>query len=553
VGLTKRSPEAWLRGAAAALIALLSASGFASLDFGQHWDEGALLRQAYAAQQRGSLLPGGQYNYPSLSFDLALAATWGVTLAGVEPAARGADEALAEPEESPADLPRAWRSVLLTSRALCFAISMLGPFWLWWGLSPLGASTAIFAALFYATSWELSYHARWLAPDAMMAHFVCALIAFSTRYACAGWKRRDLLGAGAALGAAASAKYTAGLLLPLVLALAFVDARRQLRAGVALRGVLARAAQAPAVALAAFVAITPGALFETEALLGWIGKMGAHYGGLHETAFGATPYAVESGWPYLVKLARYVLVAMPSPFAAGSAVFCVCAIAGVIQLCRREQRSALALWLAPLLLYAVFFAAGFRVFIPRNFLQLFPFACCIAAAGAAALVRRGGWTARGALAVVALATVANAGFIARENLWLWQKRPLLDRLAAYLDAQPPESVQLSCMLRRALASHREVRGGAGFAPEAERFVFLLRELRRPGVKLRRWDAQSDQGLRAIGPAGANPNYYPTWPPPTLVSVPRDFAEASGLRRALCRAELRTNTTGTAPEQRSDAG
>jgi hypothetical protein len=538
VALASRSLGEWLRVAAALGIALLAASGFASLDFGEHWDEGELLRRAYAAQQRGSLLPGGHYNHPSLSFDLALAATWAVTLAGVEPAAAADAGERGNPREAPADLPRAWRSVLLSSRALCFAISMLAPFWLLWGLQPLGAPTSIFAALFLAGSWELTYHARWLAPDALLAQCVCAVIACWTRYAYGGGRRRDLFGSAAALGAAASAKYTAGLLLPILIGLALFDARRSARPGAGLRGALARAWQAPALALAVFVAITPGALFETASMFEWIAKMGAHYGGLHETAFGVTPYAVEPGWPYLGKLARYLLGAMPSPFAAGSGIFGVCALAGALRIARRRDAAALALWVAPLVLYALFFASGFRVFIARNFLHLFPFACCIAAHGAATLASAGRGAGRAALALLALGVAANAGFIARENAWIGQKRPVLDRLSDFLDAQPRGSVQLSCLAREALRAHPEAPGGARPAPDAERFVFLLRELRRPGVRLRDWDAQTDQGLRAIGPAGANPNYYPTWPPPTLVAVPRAFAERTGLREALCRAARR---------------
>ena len=138
------------------------------IDFGHHWDEPERLGTAIHALEKRELLPSW-YNYPSVVHDLILAsATPDIVRQSAYPAAAGS----APP---PLGLTTALQShgFLLRTRALFFGVSMLAvlgtyAFVLRWRACRF---EAMVAAGLVALSWEIGYHARWIAPDVLTAAF----------------------------------------------------------------------------------------------------------------------------------------------------------------------------------------------------------------------------------------------------------------------------------------------------------------------------------------------------------------------------------------------
>jgi 4-amino-4-deoxy-L-arabinose transferase-like glycosyltransferase len=171
-----------------AVVLLFVATGFVGLDFGDHWDEPRLVISAQEAASAGRLVPDW-YNYPSLSFDIVLAVAHA---AGVDAAPR---------------------DVLLLSRGVFLVLASLSIVWTYVaGRRLSGDIPALIGAAAVGGSWEFAYHARWVAPDALVAQFAALVLAVLV--AAHATDRVWLRIAGAfAAGLAMGTKYPAGLLL----------------------------------------------------------------------------------------------------------------------------------------------------------------------------------------------------------------------------------------------------------------------------------------------------------------------------------------------------
>src|SRR5262249_30642550 len=142
--------------------------GAVGLDFGRHWDEPERIGTVIHAVERGELLPAW-YNYPSVVHDLILlSASPDLVRHSVLPAATG--------QPSPQGRFRAAlqaHAFLLRPRALIFSVTLLaivGVYGLVWEWRRSLFEAAVAAGL-VGLSWEIGYHARWIAPDVLTAAF----------------------------------------------------------------------------------------------------------------------------------------------------------------------------------------------------------------------------------------------------------------------------------------------------------------------------------------------------------------------------------------------
>jgi hypothetical protein len=359
----------------AVLVAAFIATGSCGQATLEHWDEDALVAKVRASVvNRGTLLPDS-YDWPSVSYWIALAALVPDITAGPPPT-RGSISAvegyLVEALDSPAYRLRVRRAFLV--------VSSLSTVWVYLTVIALGRGgwIALLGAALVATSWEIAYHARWPAPDGPMMQWA-ALSLFGA--ACA-LRRDDHPGRGgsnsrtntmawrlsaAAAGAAVGTKYSAW---PLVVMLMAARARRRSAREVMEIGV---------VAVAAFLITTPGALFQPVQFLDGLQFQWSHY------TTGHGQHSIAPGWPHLMAELHYLGTALWSPWMAPAIAVAVLAIPGAVDLARRQRPAAILVVGFPVAY--VCYLAVHRVFVVRNLIVTAPFLAVLTAWGAAAWPR----------------------------------------------------------------------------------------------------------------------------------------------------------------------
>lgn len=231
------------------------------INFGHHWDEGVQFSLVSRSLRDGLLLPHW-YLYPSMVYWISMAS---VSDHAVSMLVSFFEQISREPGETSnvlnnTPIPFSYGTFVLRARALAILTSSLGAVWLFLALdrSPFVRNqfTAVVAAMFFLFSWEFGYHARWLAPDAIMAQFV-ALFLFSLLKADAAVEPDPWLYLAAiSVGLATATKYTGGgLLFGLWLYIVAGASDGYYRT-------VMRILVASAITTATFLIITPGAVLE---------------------------------------------------------------------------------------------------------------------------------------------------------------------------------------------------------------------------------------------------------------------------------------------------
>lgn len=236
------------------IIGVASFAGLVGIDFGHHWDEPERIGTLIHARERGELLPNW-YNYPSVVHDLLMATALPELVSGGPPEA-AVEQPTGDREGVSAFL--ASHAFLLRARCVFFCVSMISVLatyaavWRW----RRDLFQAAFAAALLGFSWELGYHARWIAPDAIAASCASVCLCLLGEARSSPRRRLWLSLAAAVAGVGCGAKYPSGLLLlPCILA-----ALREKEAGARAR-VVDIAILVPAF-MAGYLVTTPGTLLQ---------------------------------------------------------------------------------------------------------------------------------------------------------------------------------------------------------------------------------------------------------------------------------------------------
>lgn len=439
------------------------------------------LRQTIETQ---TILPN-RYTYPSMTYNIALAAF--------------APPALAYVWENRAEILRGSGANLLAdaqrdlialaesdayqdmARQVFTIVNYLTLIWVyllvrrWRKRDP----EALIAVGLLAVSWEISHHAHWILPNALMMQFG-ALSLMWIAYGLTADKpsraRLYLRLAVIAAGLACSSKYQGGLLLVFVWAAAVITAKprslRDLPWGEWIRlGVLFAAA---------FFITTPGALIQPSIFARGVRYEIVHYSIVGHNAHNVVPgiehFALNWGYLGLAALSRYPLIG-----AALSAL----ALIGAGAVIARDRRMALILIGFPLVF--VLYMSTQRVMFTRNLLLLIPIMAILAGRGAgvvAALIGRLARSERIGMGAVAAAII---GLSAINAAWLVESSGQvldppqvtpLDQIVTYLEA-PGAPVYISAGVA-ALLDDAEIAPPARAVRSlttAERALFLAGELR----------------------------------------------------------------------------
>ncbi len=333
--------------------------GIAGLDYGSHWDEPKLLESVRVSVYEGVYLPTF-YNYPSVSHAL------GVLSALPEITRNIGRNHLNEPvfHGHIAAFQLDNHVITLRTRLVFLTITSLAIIWLYGLMLSWRGSmwVALFSSSVLAFSWEVVYHARWIAPDTILMQFgalflLCLVQAYrhpNKQY----WLWLTVIAAGLATGT----KYPAGLLLLPVLVLVWWH--RQSRFSLV---------QAIFVFAITYLITTPGTLLQPFKFWYQVEFEMWHY------SFGHSKHTVSAGAEHLLKNLEYLTTVQLSHFSWIGMLFFTCAIVGGIVLWRESKRLACIVLLFPIL-YLVFMSLQ-RAMLIRNLLVLVPFIAVLCGIG----------------------------------------------------------------------------------------------------------------------------------------------------------------------------
>lgn len=478
--------------AAAVLLPLLYllGTGLAGLDFGKHWDEFRQFEAVRRTAQTGIFLPGF-YAYPSATYGLVVVAhlpEWGEAVKGAE-----RPEQVLPAFETRVGRPAAW----MRTRALFLFVGSLAVVWihflaLAWGRSPL---EALLASSLVATSWEIGYHLRWIAPDGLLLSAGTLALALATLAALRPERPRLLDLAALAAGLATGTKYPGGIFLLAVVALAATAPGRR-SPGSRLAGAI----RAALLGAGAYLVTTPGTLLEPF----WFATQ--VLGEIRHYATGHYGHTVTAGLPHLAKILEYAGLVLLSPFAPLAFLFALLALLGTASVARESRRAALVIAGVPAL-YVLYMGMQ-RAMIARNFLLLAPPLALLAARGALEIIGRipGRVAPRVAAAALVVAVAANAtfGLAAARSIRGRSDAATVAKFAAWAAGEGP--VRVSPKLAAALARERLSIPPPPADPNAPVALWMS--------ECAPWQVRptNDRGaLRAwFGPREVNLPWYTTW-------------------------------------------
>jgi hypothetical protein len=490
----------------AAVLMYVGILGTASVDIGHHWDEPLILKSVQSSVRCGSILPGW-YLYPSACYDIAMLTAAAHLATGADrasPAGGGTNSTRQELVDYLGSnaFKLQLRSVFFVLSSLtglivyCLARRLSGSCWI-----------ALFAALAVVSSWEFTYHAKWIATDCLLVLFASSsLLCQYGILSAERQRRRALMVIASAIfaGLAIGTKYPGGIVLaPLVLAIG-LSAKQQ---GLKLSREILLCVMALLLAGVAFLVTTPGCFLEPEVFKRDVSYERAHYG-----QFGHGGYSVTPGWDHFSKILVYLAAILLSENAALAVTASVLAISGVVHLARKQPR--IAVWFGALPLLYIAYMSLQKVMMVRNYLLLLPFLAVFAALGlgaAASVTSR--FHIRSIVCGAAVFFILyNLGVATMASLSVLHPNTQLEgaAIAERISSSPRTRVYLSPACRELMTAdflekHRNI---AESPNTADRFVFLSTEV----PSWRSWKANVPGRYRTIWARlwDVNWDYYPSW-------------------------------------------
>lgn len=473
-------------------------TGLLGLDFGHHWDEAyTQIEPLKKSIQAKTLLPG-QYLYPSATYWLNFFGVLAYALPRIL-SEHKVQAALLQALNDP--------GLLLWLRGLRVAVSALSLIWVYlgvviWRRKP---AQALLAAALLGLSWEVGYHARYVAVDCLQMQF--AALTFLLLIAAWQFPQRRIwlylsaIGAGLVTGS----KYPGALMIAPVLIVAFHQWHRDR----GLRYLLLDAAKLLFVFGATFLVTTPGMLLQPWAFQHWIAFQMNIY------SQGHLGHTIGTGAPILASMCSFFGFALFSRFFPIALFFGLSALIGIYGVLRQSWKTGVMLLALPLL-YLLYFST-LRVMIVRNLLILAPFLAVFAAEGVVLIWR---WLQHrylrwGLVLGVLVMLAVNAAWLlhSAQSIRYRGTNQYIKEFIAFSHKQPNGAIYVSP--RVAAASIAE----NGMLPQSMTRDASLPTVTYYAVYLREKKDYFYYSAPAtgpfllegwFGPMEANMNYYPNW-------------------------------------------
>jgi hypothetical protein len=506
-------------------------TGWIGLDFGGHWDEFIHYDHVINTLKTGIILPfkcgyNFCYVYPSFTYLLSLVTT---TLSlFFDGGAYHVRDTIA------AGLSLdGFRHI---TRPVFLLLCSFSGLWVYLSLSRTDKIAACIAAAIPLLSWEYAYHARWIAPDAVMAQFAALWVMTILRAEGAANTRQWLIYATIAAAFATGTKYTAGALFFATIFFAWLAECGGFRQIKIRKFPLKFGAFLFVIFVATFLVITPGTILQPLDFFRDVRADIAHYATGHIPAYGVQSYDIHGRFSYFARLWEYLGLALLSPVPWLSLLLLATAPLGFIGLQKNGRAKSAATLLAVLLFYSLFFSSRTTVFIVRNFLFFLPVLAVLIGAGIAWMIRQSRMARILAIALLCGAGATNAYTLvtAARTIHPGSDAMLVDQLAVYIAQHPGEKFALSASLSREMTG----RHAANLAPAGNADIFAYRDndLSAGGlaIQLKDYPGTRHNTFEWIGPREVNYNYYPTWVSgrDRILLLPMKTAERLGLPQAL---------------------
>jgi len=497
----------------ALLLTVFLTTGLIGLDFGYHWDEMFALEEVSRPLESGVFLPRS-YNYGSMIFDIGSILLVPRTLPFLVTTAKESRPQYVQPYQELVPKSRAAplvafatsKQFLLRMRAVFLVLTSLTGVWVFVAVRAFKRSgwEAVFASAVILTSWEIAYHARWVAPDTIQMQFTALWLMFfalalhsSTRASL--WLRLSAVAAGLACGT----KYQGGILLVPVI----IYSLRRFSTSSA-PGALRKAAREiiynASVFAGVFVISTPG--FVLDPLLFWqsLRHVSQQY------ATGHLGYTVGAVGQHSLLLLMYLMLVLTSHWRVASFVLAALTCLGLFILWRERSATTMLLLCAPVI-YA-FVMICHRVMFARNYLLLAPFIALFAARGAFqvwSIPYPVVWIRRGIVTCLILLFLANITFLAFAAWTITlHRRPTGAAIVKYLKEYPNTRYLLSSTVADAVAKeHVTLSNATRNSDVAQRYIFYSDEDELWAKLSSNWPGQYQ---RVSGPLDVNFDYYAGW-------------------------------------------
>lgn len=473
-------------------------TGVKGVDFGRHWDERKLMKSVRDSVLRGELLPGW-YNYPSMIYDLVVV---GASPEIITSYFRTRSEFASRMDE--------WlvgQALLLRSRKIFLVLVSLSIVWVYlllvnrtgqWTFSLLGA--AILGA-----SWEVAYHARWLAPDGLLMQFgiLSLLLVFLALGSSGKQKLIWLALAAVAAGLACGTKYYGGVfLLPIFIGVfkLLKEQNSKWREYVILYILLT------GIFVFSFLITTPGALLDLSLFIQDIEFEINHYRDGHRG------YTVDPGGEHALLLFHYLFGVFFSRYLWISIFFAIFAFVGLYVLLKNGWKNYETWIFLSVPLFYIPFMTQQNVMMARSYLLLFPFLAILSVMGIRAvwqskLMQSNGWIRYLIIVGVALGLLVNFKWIydSAESIALRETVDQSQALQSYLRTHNETNFFLSNKAKRLISGNNmELQNVVSDPSQATVYVFLSNELKSPEA--------NHMGVYnpIFGPYEVNFDYYPSW-------------------------------------------
>jgi hypothetical protein len=394
-----------------------------------------------------------------------------------------------------------------------------------WLAGLLGASILGF-------SWELAYHARWIAPDAILMQFASMTLMFvvlSQRTTRWFEPRFWLVMASIAAGLACGTKYQGGaLLLPVFLASLFIDNQVKFSFKAIPWSFMVKLFF---IFIATFLISTPGAFVEPYNFIGNV------VGELQHYQQGHMGHSIEPGLAHLQAMGDYLARVLLSPFQYVAIFFIVFVGIGIIALAWKEWRMALIVILFPVL-YISYMSLQ-KAMLVRNLLIVLPFIAVLSAIGIRFIQKQ--FLDRGTLrfvlpTIVFVALLSNAAWIfyASQSIRSQEVVDEIEYLNHYIDKHPEQQFLLTSNIHEQLISFEE-KDRPNITSEYVDGVKVICSSHDASEMPAFWPSNQYGRYQLLdcGPYDVNFNYYPDWSgSDRIVIMPYEIANQIGVREAM---------------------
>jgi hypothetical protein len=368
------------------LLVLFVGTGISGLDFGRHWDEPFQQELIARPFQTGVFLPGS-YNYGSVVFDIGSVLLAPETVSFLRKSAKEAQPYYDEPFEKMVPPEKSAKMVefvyskpfLLRLRTVFVFLTALTGAWTYLAVRACRRSRweAVCAAAVILTSWEIAYHARWVAADTIQMQLVglwlmLFALALHSSSAALKWGRA----AAAVAGLACGTKYQGGILLIPLLIFTILVVRRENPAGQVWL-VAKELAYQVGIFTAVFLISTPGAILQPLSFVQSLREVG------HVYVTGHGGYTVRPFRQHEYLLFVYLAAVMGSRWPLLAVLISLTAVIGAVIMARRQPIVAGLIGFVPIAYFG--YIICYHVMIVRNCLLIAPFLALFFARGAYSL------------------------------------------------------------------------------------------------------------------------------------------------------------------------